>query len=276
MKIYESSKTQFCYLFHDDAYSGTIEDSSPKANHGVITEAVDDELRQGIVGPCTKGAEWYQEFQGNYITPSSNVTIEKIFTFCCWFYHPGGGNPMLIAPYSTNGENYGLKLSDDGGATLPYYRLRIWISYLWSDIYYGYIDYTIGTWKHLAIVVNRDVATSSPISVKLYINGVLQTITVSTNSNINSDFPPYKYPLFVTGSQGYGKRNFKFAECLLINSELKEEDILRLYHCRISGEPFDIDCGQVGQAFSSFSASTNILSAPTEEADVCGTATEII
>ena len=161
---------QFNYvsmLLHGDGTNGAQNNTFLDSSTNNFTITRNGNTTQGSFSPY--GSNWSNNFgTGNYLTLSSSISLSSSLTVECWFNLTSAQSSYkMLAGESTGNSGTYISLTSTGievqfgttGATA-------------SSITY---TFTVGVWYHFALVRNGT-------TVSIYINGVAQSVTNSTQS----------------------------------------------------------------------------------------------
>ena len=154
-------------LLHGDGTNGAQNNTFLDSSTNNFTITRNGNTTQGSFSPY--GANWSNNFgTGNYLTLSSSISLSSSLTVECWFNLTSAQSSFqMLAGESLAGSGEYISLTSTGveaqfgttGATV-------------SSITY---TFTVGVWYHFALVRNGT-------TVSIYINGVAQSVTNSTQS----------------------------------------------------------------------------------------------
>jgi hypothetical protein len=154
-------------------------------------------------------------------------------TYSFWV-KPNGGGGVLGKRFYASGHGLQVELGGGGGPRPVYFKLVASGSGRNLNVNNSTAFLNDGAWYHVAIVVP---APADASTVKTYVNGVSQTLTVTSNSLVGGDStttPGYNFVLGNIHDWSGGEGNLYLDEVAIFSSALSAGDVTALYN---SGAP---------------------------------------
>lgn len=165
----------------------------------------------------------------DYITINANPILSRLdvsqqFTCSVWIFPTADTNSPTVFTLQ-NGASY-IELDSAAGVVIGNYQNAFSV---------GTIVATLNTWNHVAFTYNGN----TDQSVRIYVNGVLDSGATVTPGNASNVLPSNGYPIYIGSWIGPPSFNFigKIAELSLFCRALSAAEIKQIYQSTIGLNP---------------------------------------